>query len=111
MKKIFFIHANTVPVNISGQNVQMIAEFVVASGYVTEMHEKDHHNPGDYNPVFSSDNIKSVEYKNYIPDVFFNSYEEGCKVLTTLLSRRCEYDLTIREIFEKLVKHYPEYAI
>jgi len=109
MKQIYFIHENTTPVKLAGVNKQMTTDFVVTTGYISEPHEKDNHNPGDYNPVYSKD--KGVEFENYLPGVFFNSYEDGCKMLTKVLAVRCTYDVTIRETFDKLVSQYPECAV
>lgn len=88
-------------------------DFVVAVGYVAEDHEKDQYNPGDFDPVYSEDDNHEigVELDNFLPGVFFKTYEEGCKVLTKLLAVRCSHDINIRETFNRLVEEYPEYAI
>lgn len=60
--------------------------------------------------IDSSGNINHPSF-NFLPDVYFNSYEECRKMLTKLLTIRCKVDYDVKLSLEDLIKDYPEYAI
>jgi hypothetical protein len=119
MHQIFFIQEKIVSVEVSGQNIQITTDFVVSSGYVKRLKEETakndvlmnllQHFDGNFSTIYDKEGKDRLT--NYLPRVIFKTYEEGCKVLTTILAKRCSNDATIRETFDKLVKQYPEYAI
>ncbi len=113
-EKIFFIQEHIAPAKINGVGTTdyhkfLTTDFIVAIGYIKVKNRKKHsYNDRDFKMIFDKDgNVMT----NYMPEVFFKTYESGCKMLTSLLSKRCSNDATIRETFNKLLEKYPEYAI
>ena len=98
MKKIFFIHENTTPIEVKRRFVQLPTNYVVTVGYLIDNDER----------VFTRE---GNELRNFIPGMTFETYEEGCRILTKILKQRCQNDKDINETFEEMSKQFPEALI
>ena len=125
MKKVFIIHENTKPIRLSfkastkaikktDRYVQLATDFVCCVGYIHTSEEKDSMIGQEYEPVYmyeDADGQPNVELENFIQGVWFETYEEGCKVLTRILKARVENDAKILSTFTELAEKYPEALI
>lgn len=105
------IHENTKPILIKGKYVQLATNFVVTSGWIKTEDEKNPNCEEAFDSIYAFDEEYSTEINQYLPGVFFDTYEEGCKVLVKILRDRTNNDLTIRKTYDELVEKYPEAAI
>lgn len=101
IKRVFFIHANTEPVNINGKTMNIVVDFVVATGFVDP----------DYHEVFATKDLM-VQFENYIPYVWWDTYDE-CEIhLAKMLAHMYHsYSTSIAETFNRLKEKYPERLI
>ena len=111
MKKVYMIHENTKPILIKGKYVQLVTDFVVTSGWIKTEDEKDPNCDEAFESIYTDNTKFAGELHQYLPGVFFDTYEEGCKVLVKILRYRTNNDLTIRKTYNDLVEKYPEAAI
>ena len=123
MKKVFIIHENTKPIRLTNlsnkpQNsdlyVQIATDYVCCVGYIKTSDEKDPFEGQEYEEIYDHDgeyDYPNVELHNYLDGVWFETYEEGCKVLVKILQARTENDITILETFKELAEKYPEALI
>jgi len=125
MKKVYMIHENTKPISIRvsynstplkkiNKNVQLATDFVCCVGYIYTEDEKDPNTVFDFEPIYDHDGVEdypNLELNQYIPGLWFETYEEGCKVLTRILKARTENDANILATFNELAEKYPEALI
>ncbi len=117
MKKVYIIHENTKPIKIGERYVQIATDYVCCDGYIETEDEKDPNEGCEYEPVYMYKTKGSllgeanVELNNFIQGIWFETYEEGCKVLAKILQARTENDVTILASFKALAEKYPEALI
>ena len=117
MRKIFIIHENTSPIMVANKFIQLATDYVCCVGYIHTDEEKDPdetYGYGEVQPVYACDDAEhysQVELNQYIPGLWFDTYEEGCKVLATVLQARMINEATIRSTYEELAEKYPEALI
>lgn len=114
MKKVFMIHENTKPIKVMDSYIQLATDYVCCVGYIQTEDEKDSTEGSEYEPIFGHDGVEdypNVELNQYIPGLWFETYEEGCKVLTKILQARTDNDATILATFKELAEKYPEALI
>lgn len=101
LKKMYFIHENTIPIKIDGFYVSVATNYVVTMGYYCY----------DDNEIYNDLN-KTIILENYIPNLFWDTYEQGERQLAKLL-RHIVYNFSdkIKENFDTLLKNYPEEMI
>jgi len=123
MKKVYFIHENTKPIKIKDNNIetlkndhyiQIATNYICTIGYIETEDEKDPNCDTAYETIYDhdrDDSYPNIELTNFIPGVWFETYEEGCKVLAKILRARTENDTKILETFNTLAEKYPEAII
>jgi len=112
MKKVFIIHENTKPIKIGERYIQLATDYVCCDGYVRE--GDDSNSTLSFEDVYMYEDTKgqpNVELDNFLKGIWFETYEEGCKVLTKILHTRTMNDNTILGTYNKLVEKYPEAII
>jgi len=111
MKKVFMIHENTKPIEIKGKYIQLATDFVVTVGWIKTEDEKDPNCDEAFESIYT-DNIEfAVELNQYLPGVYFDTYEEGCRVLVKILRDRTVNDATILKTFNELAEQFPEAVV
>lgn len=99
--EVFFIHKNTKPIKIEDRYVQLATDYVVARGYKF-----------GYEDEIYSDKEMNCELTNFIPGLWWNTYEEGEKQLAKLMSCLISnYNGEMRDTFDRLKSKYPEYMV
>lgn len=91
-----------------------MTDYVCTVGYIHTADEKNNSFGQEYEPIYMyADEMgkPNVELDNYIQSVWFETYEDGCKVLVKILKARTENDLKILETFNNLSEKYPEALI
>ena len=114
MKKVFMIHENTKPIAIGEKYVQLPTNYVCCVGYMRTEEEKDPNDIYEYEPIFDhhgEDGHPIGELNQFIPGLWFETYEAGCKVLTRILQARTDNDITIVSTYNELAEKYPEALI
>ncbi len=116
MKKVFIIHENTKPIKIGSSYIQIATDFVCTVGYIQDEKDKDPNCDESHEAVYMHDaqpksKFGNVELDNFLKGIWFETYEEGCKVLTKILHTRTMNDNTILGTYNKLVEKYPEAII
>ena len=102
MRKIYFIHENTIPIKIDGTHVHVCTDYVVTVGFV------DGTNTGTI--YLTDEKIGTV--KNHIHGIVWDTFDEGEKHLTKLLSSiSFNYSTNIKKRFDRLKEKYPEMII
>ncbi len=99
------MHADIDDLLIYGYYVEIIKNLEIRIGYIKEEHEKDPNTVSSYADVF--DENKNY-MRNYLNGVFFDSYEQGLKTLTKILSSRYEFNNIQNTLCDKLIEKYPE---
>lgn len=111
MKKVYFIHENTAPLNIRGVYKQFPTGYVCAVGYIEEEHEMDPNMDSSHTSVYAHDEEDSYEIDNAFRDVFFDTYEEGEKELAKLMATFTSRFPQMLEERDRLEELYPEKMI
>ena len=107
MKKVFMIHENTKPTKIKGVFVTLATDFVVTVGWI-KTEEKDSETIDEYTPIYMNETEHSLELNQYLPGVYFDTYEEGCRALVKILGIRTRNDVKILETYKRLAEQFPE---
>ena len=111
MKKVFMIHMNTKPIQIKDKFIQLATDFVVTIGWIKTEDEKDPRCDEAYEAIYTDNTEYAAELNQYLPGIYFDTYEEGCRVLVKILRDRTINDATILDTYNELVEQFPEAAI
>lgn len=99
--EVYFIHQNTKPIKIEDRYVQLATDYVVARGYKVGYDEEIH-----------ADKDMNCPLQNYIPGLFWQTFEEGEKQLAKLMASLVyNYSGDIKATYDRLKEKYPEYMV
>ena len=113
MKKVYIIHENTKGMKLVDKYVQVVTGYVCCIGYLSKI-ESDDAVLYEYDPIYMyPDDLgqPNVELENKFPGLWFETYEEGAKVLTKFLHNTLSYYPEMKQISDMLSDRYPEVIV